>query len=76
MLTNANQYAIYTPGFVLGLSGSGNHSGQYILFWCYRTFWLVDLWAYLVYIYIYTLAGLVTTYTLEESSVLECQVVC
>ena len=28
------------------------------------------------YIYIYTLAGLVTTYTLEKSSVLECQVVC
>ena len=41
-----------------------------------KTFWLVDLWAYLVYIYIYTLAGLVTTFTLEDSSVLECQVVC
>ena len=27
-------------------------------------------------IYIYTLAGLVTTFTLEDSSVLECQVVC
>ena len=28
------------------------------------------------YIYIYTLAGLVTTFTLEDSPVLECQVVC
>ena len=40
----------------------------------WKTFWLVDLWAYSVYIY--TLAGLVTTFTLEDSSVLECQVVC
>ena len=59
---------------VLELSLLGLIFGQCILFWCYKTFWLVDLWAYLVYIY--TLAGLVTTYTLEGSSVLECQVVC
>ena len=37
--------------------------------WTYGLTWYI-------YIYIYTLAGLVTTFTLEDSSVLECQVVC